>query len=95
MSNPEFAMMADKIGYFEWANVGRNPLDDNKLGINFPGYAMTLHKLPSDCIMGNEPFDQSVITAFGLSELCTTQTPGPDCLARDAIYLRKLGVMAN
>ena len=92
LTTKSFSHMAHKVGYFEFANVGRNPLD-NKLGIDFSSYIQAMENLPGGCVVGDEPFDQSVIQAFGLQQLCTTMVPGPECLARDATFLRSLGVM--
>lgn len=86
--------MADKIGYLEFANVGRHPLCADK-GIDFRAYADTLPHLTNCALFGDEPFDQSVIEAFGLQNLCDTTTPGPQALELDADFLRgTLGVMA-
>ncbi len=89
----DLPMIADSIGYFEFANVGRHPLY-NQMGIDFAAYARSMQYLPEDCEVGDEPFDPSVINAFGLQKLCTTTMSGSECLKRDVAYLRSLGVMA-
>ncbi|MDO8625766.1 MAG: hypothetical protein Q7R47_06800, partial [Candidatus Diapherotrites archaeon] len=45
----------NKIGYFEFANVGRWPLDELR-GINFYGYVQAMASLPDNCLVGVEPF---------------------------------------
>ena len=89
----DFKKMAAKIGFFEWANTGRWPLDVD-LGIDYAAYAGALGELPTNCVMADEPFHQKVIQAFGLQKLCTTTVSGPECLVRDADFLRSLGIMA-
>ncbi len=93
-SGDQFKAMESEIGYFEFANVGRWPLNSDR-GISFETYAEWLPELPDDCIVGVEPFDPSVIKAFGLEKICTTTEPGRSALAMDAEYLRRLGVMAH
>jgi len=90
----DFAGMVSKVHYLEFANFGRWPLDRETFGIDFRGYAEAMVNLPADCLVGAEPFDRSVIKAFKLESLCTTNVSGPDCLRRDAAYLRSIGVMA-
>lgn len=86
--------MSSRIGYFEWANVGRHPLEQEH-GIDFEAYAAIRKRLPANCEEGVEPFDPSVIQAFGLQDLCTTTTKGPECLALDIAFLRRLGVVKS
>jgi sugar phosphate isomerase/epimerase len=88
----EMVKMAEEVRYLEFANVGRNPLD-MPLGIEFGKYAEALAGLSSDILVGDEPFDPTVITAFGLQALCDTQVPGDQCLVADAQFLQHLGVM--
>jgi len=91
----EFQDLAPKIGYFEFANVGRWPLDESK-GIDFGAYAQAMADLPDDCLVGAETFCQAVITTFGLKGLCDTDVSGEETLRRDAKYLQeKLGVIAK
>ncbi len=89
MSLAEFMAMAPQIGFFEFANVGRHPLHKG-LGIDFAGYAKAMNRLPANCNLAVEPFDPSVINAFGLQEICTTTTSGPDCLKLDASFLESI-----
>lgn len=90
----EFRGLAPKIGFLEFANVGRWPLDELR-GIIFESYAKAMEVLPDDCTVGVEPFCQKVIKAFELSELCDTTVSGEATLKRDAAYLQKLGIMAK
>lgn len=86
--------MAPKVGYLEFANVGRHPLRANK-GIDFADYALAIPLLTKCRLFGDEPFDGTVIAEFGLQNLCDTTTPGPETLALDADFLRNtLRVMA-
>ncbi|MEK7208612.1 MAG: TIM barrel protein, partial [Patescibacteria group bacterium] len=89
----QFCKMLQTIGYFEFANVGRLALSVDK-GIDFNAYVRAMADLPADCVIGDEPFDPSVIEIFGLQKICKTKVLGPECLEQDAAYLRKLRVMA-
>jgi len=80
------------IEYFEFANVGRSPLNVSR-GIDFGLYIESLPLLKQRCAIGNEPFCKDVIKAFGLGNLCDTLVDGPDALAEDARFLRARGVM--
>jgi sugar phosphate isomerase/epimerase len=84
--------MAHKIGYLEIVNDGRWPLNHTR-GIRFESVALAMRRLPDDCIVGVEPFDQSVIKDFQLAELCRTTVPGPQALVYDAAFLRELEIM--
>ncbi len=92
LSATDLYRMAHKVGYLELVNTGRWPLQ-NQRNINFREYAGVMANLPENCVVGVEPFDPSVIQAFGLGDLCTTTVPGPECLRKDAAYLCSLGVM--
>jgi|GEM_PF-1341060 len=95
MSLVDFMAMAPQVGFFEFANVGRQPLH-HELGIDFAGYAKAMGRLPDGCDVAYEPFDQSVIEAFDLGALCPVTTPGPDCLKMGQAYLSTvLNVMAE
>jgi hypothetical protein len=86
--------MSNWIGYLEFANVGRHPLHTNQ-GIDFAAYARAVPQLANCQLFGDEPFDRTVINAFGLQDLCDTTTPGPRTLELDADFLRNtLRVMA-
>ncbi len=87
------AVMADVVAYLEFANVGRFPLQLEK-GIEFPAIVKAMRHLHDDCLVGVEPFDPSVIKAFGLEALCTTNFLGPTTLAADRAWLGNLGVMS-
>lgn len=91
MSLAEFMAMAPQVGFFELANVGRQPLH-HELGIDFLGYAKEMVRLSKGCDVAYEPFDQSVIQAFALEELCPVTTSGPDCLKMGAAYLETIGM---
>lgn len=86
MSLAEFMAIAPQVGFFEFANVGRQPLHHD-LGIDFLGYAKEMVRLPNGCDVAYEPFDPSVVEAFALQELCPVTTSGPDCLRMGAAYL--------
>jgi hypothetical protein len=88
----DLARAAGKVGYFELANVGRSPLEMAR-GIDFPAYVDVLPTLGHCELIGVEPFDQTVIEAFGLGDLCDTTTRGVECLGRDAHRLRSLGIL--
>lgn len=88
----KFHDLAPKIGFFEFANVGRWPLAESK-GILFGSYANAMTDLPDNCLVGVEPFDPKVIQAFGLKKLCDTTVSGEKALAQDAKFLQDLGVM--
>ncbi len=90
----DFRKMRHAVGYFELANLKREPLDVDH-GINFHDYSLELDLLPQDCVLGVETFDLGMIRAFGLEDLCSTQTPGHECVERDARYLKRLGIMEN
>lgn len=95
MSLVEFMAMASQVGFFEFANVGRQPLH-HELGIDFASYAKEMKRLPNGCDVGYEPFDPSVTEAFDLKELCPVTTSGPDCLKMGTAYLSAvLNVMAE
>lgn len=95
MSLPEFMALAPQVGFFEFANVDRQPLH-HALGIDFLGYTKEMGRLPNDCDVAYEPFDPSVIKAFALEELCPVTTTGSDCLKMGAAYLSTtLKVMAE
>jgi hypothetical protein len=83
-----------RVKYLEFANVGRSPLDVPR-GIDFELDAKNAAEcLADDCLVGDEPFDGSVIKAFKLpSKICDTEVVGVECLARDAETLRKLGFL--
>lgn len=83
-----------RIFYLEFANVGRSPLDVAR-GIDFEAYAKAAKEhLPDTCLVGDEPFDTSVIKEFALpQEICDTKVAGVECLARDAETLRELGFL--
>jgi len=85
--------MADKIGFLEFTNAGRWPLDIN-FGIPFAQYIKAMDSLPEYCVVGVEPFDQSVIETFGLGHLCTTTVPGEQALKSDFNFLYQRGVVA-
>ena len=86
----EFSNM---IGFLEYANVGRWPLDVAQ-GIDFARYVKAMEFLPDNCVVGDEPFDQSVITAFDLEELCDTTVSGPEATRRNAIWYKGKDLMA-
>ena len=80
------------IRYFEFANVGRSPLNVSR-GIDFPGYIKLLHLLDELCAIGDEPFCKDVIKAFDLKTLCDTMVEGTDALDENSAFLRKHIVM--
>lgn len=88
----DFTGTMSSILYFEAANWGRHPLAAevaDKPRIQFSVmYFHHFENMPHDCVYGVEPFDyQTVITEFGLQELCTTTLSGSECLRMDAKYL--------
>jgi hypothetical protein len=80
------------IYHFEFANVGREPLMNDR-GIIFDGYFSAMSGLPGSCMVGTEPFSQKVISAFNLRKLCSTKYPGVVALTLDAGYLMEKGIM--
>lgn len=90
----EMVQAGVRIFFLEFANVGRSPLDVAR-GIDLEAYAKAAKEhLPDTCIVGDEPFDTSVIKEFALPEqICDTKVAGVECLARDAETLRKLGFL--
>jgi hypothetical protein len=82
MTVEDLKPMAHKVGYLEFANRGRWPLQQG-MGIDFPTCVAGMTHLHDHCQVGNEPFDGSVIKTFGLGRICTTEISGQECLRRE------------
>lgn len=93
MTPNDMRKMAPKIGFLEFANVDRWPLDMS-MGISFLNYVSAMVNLPESCRVGVEPFDPTVIRAFGLGQLYATNVSGAECLARDFLTLGRQGVVS-
>lgn len=90
-------LVEDLVGFAEFANVGRAPLDCRR-GIPMLQYIKLLSQLPEGCNIATEPFDYpGVIAKLGskMEELCDTRLSGFDALKRDAKYFIEHGVMAD
>ncbi len=97
LDSTDFGRALNHIGYFEAANWGRHPLEEEVAShplIDFSGYFERLDDLSPECTFGVEPFDpDKVIKPFGLGDLCTTPWPGTECLEMDARFLQENGAM--
>ena len=83
---------ASKIWYFELVNVRRAPCD-LALGIDFLAYREFMRdKLSDECLVGVEPFAESVVVKFNLTSICQRRVSGIKCLERDMAYFVGLGV---
>lgn len=92
MTEEQFLKIVDLVWYFEWANIGRNPLR-LKLGIDMKRWSKLAKKLPKACVMGIEPFHRVIIVTFGLEDLCNTTADGLKNLEDSTALLYEIGAI--